>query len=56
LLADLDPARARAVLDQHKQLNPDYGPDPWGVRLEQLDGRLPRAPNDGRVQGQEPPS
>jgi len=55
LLADIDPARARAVMDQHRQLNPDYGPDPWGVRLEQLDVRLPRAPNDGQAQGREPP-
>jgi hypothetical protein len=37
LLARIDPARARAVMDQHKQLNPDYGPDPWGARLKALD-------------------
>jgi len=41
LLADTDPDRARAVMDQHKQLNPDYGPDPWGARLRQLDLRIP---------------
>ena len=56
LLADIDPARARAVMDQHKQLNPDYGPDPWGVRIEQLDLRLPKAPNQGQAPGPEPPS
>jgi tetratricopeptide (TPR) repeat protein len=41
LLADTDPDRARAVMDQHKQLNPDFGPDPWGARLRQLDERIP---------------
>ena len=56
LLADIDPARARAVMDQHKQLNPNYGPDPWGVRLEQLDQRLGKAPDERQAQGQEPPS
>ncbi len=43
LLADIDPVRARAVMNQHKQLNPDYGPDPWGTRLRQLDLRIPGA-------------
>ncbi len=56
LLADIDPARARAVMDQHKQLNPDYGPDPWGVRLEQLDRRLAKVPMTEQTRGQEPPS
>jgi tetratricopeptide (TPR) repeat protein len=56
LLADIDPDRARAVMDQHKQLNPDYGPDPWGVRLEQLDLRIPNAPGERQTQVQEPPS
>jgi hypothetical protein len=56
LLADIDPGRARAVMDQHKQLNPEYGPDPWGVRLEQLDGRLPDPPAARQTPGQEPPS
>lgn len=44
LLARSDPARARAVMDQHKQLNPDYGPEPWSGRLRELDGRLPQTP------------
>ena len=43
LLAAADPARARAVMDQHKQLNPEFGPDPWGTRFRQLDGRIPAA-------------
>ena len=37
LLVQIDPKRARRVLDQHIQLNPDYGPDPWGARLKGLD-------------------
>jgi hypothetical protein len=37
LLIRLDPARARQVLDQHRLLNPDYGPDPWGERLREMD-------------------
>ncbi|MHC4079904.1 MAG: hypothetical protein ACYS15_01510 [Planctomycetota bacterium] len=41
LLAEIDPIRARAVMDQHKQLNPDYGPEPWASRLRQLDLRIP---------------
>ena len=40
LLADTDPARARAVMDQHKQLTPTYGPEPWGSRLRALDLRI----------------
>jgi hypothetical protein len=43
LLADVDPARARAVMDQHKQLHPGYGPEPWSSRMKQLDLRLPPA-------------
>ncbi|MHC4218607.1 MAG: hypothetical protein ACYSU7_09155 [Planctomycetota bacterium] len=43
LLADEDPARARAVMDQHKQLNPGFGPEPWASRMRQLDLRLPPA-------------
>jgi hypothetical protein len=37
LLATVDPARARQVLDQHRELHPDYGPPPWGPRLRALD-------------------
>ena len=44
LLGEVDPARARAVMDQHKQLNPDYGPEPWASRMRQLDLRIPPAP------------
>lgn len=43
LLADLDPGRARRVLDQHLQFHPDYAPEPWSKRLRDLDGRLPAA-------------
>jgi tetratricopeptide (TPR) repeat protein len=46
LLAEVDPPRARAVMDQHKQLNPEYGPEPWASRMRQLDLRIP-APDRG---------
>jgi len=44
LLAQIDPARARQVLEQHRVLHPTLGPDPWGERFEELDARLPPAP------------
>ena len=44
LLAKLDPPRAREVMNQHKQLNPDYGPDPWGAQLKGLDEQIPANP------------
>ena len=40
VLADVDPARARLVMDQYKQLNPEYGPQPWAARLLALDRRI----------------
>ena len=40
LLSEIDPDRAREVMRQHKILQPDYGPDPWGARLKALDIRL----------------
>lgn len=48
LLATVDPAAARQVMDQHKALYPSYGPEPWGIRLQELDARLsPAAPAGG---------
>jgi hypothetical protein len=44
LLGRKDPAKAREALEQHKILNPDMGPEPWGSRLRELDGHLPAAP------------
>lgn len=44
LLAQLDPVRARVVMDQHKVLMPDFGPEPWGPRLRALDARIPAEP------------
>jgi len=44
LLATADPARAREVMNQHKQLIPEYGPDPWGPQLKGLDEILPKEP------------
>jgi hypothetical protein len=41
-----DPAYAKRVMNQHKQLNPEYGPDPWGPRLRALDQRLAEIPTD----------
>lgn len=43
LLAASDPARAREVMDQHKQFNPDYGPEPWAAQLKALDERIAAA-------------
>lgn len=40
VLARALPARALQVLDQHAALEPDYGPAPWGQRLEALHERL----------------
>ena len=43
LLAQIDGVRARAVMDQHKALNPSLGPEPWASRFKALDGRIPTA-------------
>ena len=40
VLAQVDGRRARAVLDQHRVLYPDLGPEPWGTELQQLDASL----------------
>lgn len=40
VLSVVDPERARAVLDQHAALHPDYGPDPWGPAMRQMHVRL----------------
>jgi len=40
----LDPSRARAVMDRHTVLHPDYGPEPWGPLLRDLDGQIAAAP------------
>lgn len=44
LLAATDAPRARIVLDQHKTLFPQFGPEPWGAKLRELDAALPPAP------------
>jgi hypothetical protein len=33
-------------MNQHKQLHPSYGPEPWGARLKGLDTAIPAA-SDG---------
>lgn len=40
VLFQTDVDRAREVMDQHKQLNDEYGPPPWGARLRALDLRI----------------
>ncbi|MCC6676858.1 MAG: hypothetical protein IT436_06920 [Phycisphaerales bacterium] len=40
LLAEADPAAAREVMAQHRALYPSYGPEPWGVKLSELDAKL----------------
>ena len=40
VLAETDMKRARAVMYQLKQLNPDYGPPPWRALLAALDKRI----------------
>ena len=43
LLLEIDQARARVVMDQHKLLHPSYGPEPWGEKLSDLDKQIPAA-------------
>jgi hypothetical protein len=40
VLSKTDPARARAVLEQHVKLQPDYGPPPFGDQLRELEREL----------------
>lgn len=48
LLSISDPARAREVMNQHKAMHPEFGPPPWGDRLQELDAKLPLSPpSDG---------
>ena len=42
-LAELDPAQARAVLDQHRVLDPEWDRGGPGIRLRRLHERLPEA-------------
>ncbi|NNM25329.1 MAG: hypothetical protein HKO59_04980 [Phycisphaerales bacterium] len=42
VLSSTDPERAAAVIGQHRDLHPEYGPAPWGARLKALDDRLRR--------------
>jgi len=45
VLLELDPARAARVLEQHRALYPELGPEPWGSRLRAL-ARLAEARRD----------
>ncbi len=50
VLNQTEPARARDVMNQHKALHPEYGPEPWRERLRTLDARIPAgAPADQPV-------
>lgn len=40
LLATSDPEAARNVLVQHRLLNPEMGPQPWGTKLAELETTL----------------
>ena len=42
ILSRTDPRRAREVMDQHKLLNPEIGPEPWATRLKELDEKIPK--------------
>lgn len=44
LLAKVDPVKARQAIDEHKAVYPDFGPEPWGPRLQQLDEQIPALP------------
>lgn len=45
LLAGLEPTKAREAMNQYKILHPDFGPEPWGPKLQELDRKIgPAAP------------
>ncbi len=44
LLIRVDPARARAALDEHVILYPDGGPAPWGPKIIALRSEIPVSP------------
>jgi len=44
LLAPRDLTAARQAMAQHKVLNPEYGPEPWGEMLRSLDAEIGLAP------------
>jgi hypothetical protein len=48
LLSRTDIGAARQAMAQHKVLNPEYGPDPWGEMLRSLDAQLGAAPEPAR--------
>ena len=44
LLLASEPARAREAMDQYKVLHPEFGPEPWGPKIKELDAQIPAAP------------
>ncbi len=57
LLLSVDAARARDAMAQHKVLIPDFGPEPWGAKLKELDAQMgsptisPKAPEPPAKRG-----
>jgi hypothetical protein len=47
LLAALDPPKAREAMKQYRVLHPDFGPEPWGPKLKELDTKLGPEPTAG---------
>ena len=45
LMIDLNPARAREAMSQHRVLYPSFGPEPWGDKLRALSARLELLPS-----------
>lgn len=44
LLLETSPAEAAAAMQQHKVLHPDFGPEPWGTKLRELDAKIGAIP------------
>jgi hypothetical protein len=40
LLFDVTPSEALDAMKQHKVLHPEFGPEPWGAKLRELDSKM----------------
>jgi hypothetical protein len=40
LLLETSPGEAAAAMGQHRVLHPDFGPEPWGSKLRELDAKI----------------
>ncbi|MFN0132942.1 MAG: hypothetical protein ACKVW3_10520 [Phycisphaerales bacterium] len=54
LLFARDPAAARDAMAQHKVLNPDFGPEPWGGKLRDLAAQIDDAAPSPAPRGDPP--